>query len=127
MPIVFRVFRLEEKFNRHKDQYLAERNGLAESMREKITRSEVQHVAKLARLALTEDEEGLMTDQINDILSYMDKLNELDTGGVEPTTHAIQLQNVFRADQVEPSLDRREALNNAPQSDGVSFVVPKVF
>lgn len=96
-------------------------------MREKITRSEVQHVAKLARLALTEQEEWLMTDQINNILSYMDKLNELDTTHVEPTTHAIQLQNVFRADQVAPSLDREATLANAPRNDGVSFVVPKVF
>jgi len=104
-----------------------ERNKLSGAMREKITRSEVQHVAKLARLALTDQEEGLMTDQINNILSYMDKLNELDTTGIEPTTHAIQLQNVFRPDQVAPSLDRQTALGNAPRHDGVSFVVPKVF
>lgn len=96
-------------------------------MREKITRSEIRHVAKLARLELQEEEERLMTDQMNNILSYMDKLNELDTSAVAPTTHAIQLQNVFRKDQVEPSLEREEVLANAPQSDGASFVVPKVF
>ncbi|MCK8600392.1 Asp-tRNA(Asn)/Glu-tRNA(Gln) amidotransferase subunit GatC [Desulfoferrobacter suflitae] len=96
-------------------------------MREKITRSEIRHVAKLARLELQEEEERLMTDQMNNILSYMDKLNELDTSAVAPTTHAIRLQNVFRKDQVEPSLEREEVLANAPQSDGASFVVPKVF
>lgn len=96
-------------------------------MREKITRDEVRHVAKLARLELLEQEEKLMTEQINNILAYMDKLNELDTSNIPPTTHAIQLENVFRADQVEPSLDREEALTNAPLSDGASFVVPKVF
>ena len=96
-------------------------------MREKITRDEVRHVAKLARLQLLEDEERLMTEQMNNILAYMDKLNQLDTSEVEPTTHAIQLQNVFREDRVEPSLGRDEALANAPQSDGASFVVPKVF
>ena len=96
-------------------------------MREKISREEVRHVAKLARLELLEKEERLMTEQMNNILTYMDKLNELDTSRVEPTTHAIQLQNVFRQDEVEPSLERDEALQNAPQSDGASFVVPKVF
>jgi len=96
-------------------------------MREKITRDEVRHVARLARLELTEQEEKLMTEQINNILSYMEKLNELDTANIPPTTHAIQLENVFRADQVEPSLDREEVFSNAPQSDGSSFVVPKVF
>lgn len=96
-------------------------------MKEKITLDEVRHVAKLARLELLEQEEKLMTEQINSILDYMDKLNELDTSNVPPTTHAIQLENVFRTDRVEPSLDREEALTNAPQSDGSSFVVPKVF
>ena len=96
-------------------------------MREKITRDEVRHVAKLARLELLDEEERLMTEQMNNILDYMDKLNELDTFQVEPTTHAIQLQNVFRQDKVEPSLERDYALANAPQSDGSSFVVPKVF
>lgn len=96
-------------------------------MREKITRDEVRHVAVLARLELTEAEELRMTEQMNDILSYMDKLNELDTTSIPATTHAIQLQNVFRADQVHPSMDREKSLANAPQSDGVSFIVPKVI
>ncbi len=93
----------------------------------KITREEVRHVADLARLELSESEEERMTGQMNGILEYMEKLNELDTAGIVPTTHAIQLQNVFRADVVKDSLDREKALANAPESDGVNFIVPKVI
>ncbi len=93
----------------------------------KITRQEVGHVALLARLELSEAEEERMTGQINSILEYMDKLNQLDTTDVPPTTHAIQLQNVFRPDLVQRSLDRTESLANAPGTDGVNFVVPKII
>ncbi len=93
----------------------------------KITREEVRHVANLARLELSESEEEKMTGQMNGILEYMDKLNELETKEVEPTTHAIQLQNVFRPDSVRDSLDRKLSLENAPDADGVNFVVPKVI
>jgi aspartyl-tRNA(Asn)/glutamyl-tRNA(Gln) amidotransferase subunit C len=96
-------------------------------MSEKIKREEVRHVAGLARLELTEADELALTGQMNDILSYMDKLNQLDTTEIPPTTHAIQLRNVFRADEVLMSLDREEALANAPETDRVSFVVPKVI
>lgn len=96
-------------------------------MSEKITREEVRHVANLARLDLLDAEEARMTEQMNDILGYMDKLNELDTTDIPATTHAIELRNVFRADETVPSLDRELALSNAPQSDGVSFIVPKVI
>jgi len=84
-------------------------------------------VALLARLELSESEEERMTGQMNGILGYMDKLNELDTENVEPTTHAIQLQNVFRPDVVKRSLDRKNSLANAPETDGANFVVPKVL
>ncbi len=93
----------------------------------KITGQEVRHVALLARLELSDAEEQRMTGQINSILEYMDKLNELDTKDVPPTTHAIQLQNVFRPDLVQRSLERTESLANAPGTDGVNFVVPKVI
>ncbi len=96
-------------------------------MAEKISKEEVRHVAKLARLDLEEDEEMRLTGQMNDILSYMEKLGELDTRDIPATTHAIQLQNVFRPDVVCPSLERDRALDNAPRSDGVSFVVPKII
>ena len=84
-------------------------------------------MALLARLELSESEEERMTGQMNGILGYMDKLNELDTKNVEPTTHAIQLQNVFRPDVVKCPLDRKKSLANAPETDGVNFVVPKVL
>jgi aspartyl-tRNA(Asn)/glutamyl-tRNA(Gln) amidotransferase subunit C len=96
-------------------------------MGEKITREEVRHVARLARLELSETDEVALTGQMNDILSYMDTLNRLDTSEVPPTTHAIQLLNVFRADEIQPSLDRALSLANAPETDRVSFVVPKVI
>jgi aspartyl-tRNA(Asn)/glutamyl-tRNA(Gln) amidotransferase subunit C len=96
-------------------------------MDSKITRDEVRHVALLARLELSDAEEELMTGQINGILEYVDKLNELDTRDVEPMTHAIELQNVFRPDRVDPSLDRKDSLANAPGTDGVNFVVPRVL
>ena len=93
----------------------------------RITREEVRHVANLARLELTEAEELRMTEQMNSILSYMDKLNELNTTDIPATTHAIQRENVFRPDQVTSASDRDGALANAPQSDGVNFIVPKVI
>jgi aspartyl-tRNA(Asn)/glutamyl-tRNA(Gln) amidotransferase subunit C len=96
-------------------------------MERKISQEEVQHVADLARLELTEQEALRMTEQMNNILSYMDKLNKLDTREVSATTHAIQLENVSRQDLVKSSIDRGQALDNAPQSDGVNFIVPKVI
>lgn len=96
-------------------------------MSTKISLEKVRHVAHLARLELREDEEARMTEQMNDILSYMEKLNELDTSDIPPTTHAIQQQNVFRPDLARDSLAREEAVANAPESDGVSFIVPKII
>ncbi|MHC1728645.1 MAG: Asp-tRNA(Asn)/Glu-tRNA(Gln) amidotransferase subunit GatC [Syntrophobacteraceae bacterium] len=93
----------------------------------KITREEVRHVADLARLELSEAEEERMTGQMNGILEYMEKLNELDTEGITPTTHAILLQNVFRDDVVRDSLEREKALANAPETDDVNFIVPKII
>jgi aspartyl-tRNA(Asn)/glutamyl-tRNA(Gln) amidotransferase subunit C len=97
------------------------------SERQKISLDEVRHIAGLARLELTSEDEVRMTEQMNNILSYVDKLNELDTSNIQSTTHATQLENVFRDDEVLPSLDRTLALENAPESDGVSFIVPKVI
>jgi aspartyl-tRNA(Asn)/glutamyl-tRNA(Gln) amidotransferase subunit C len=95
--------------------------------RQKISLEEVRHIAGLARLELTSEDEIRMTHQMNDILSYVDKLSELDTSNILPTTHATQMENAFREDVVTPSLDRSLALANAPESDGVSFIVPKVI
>lgn len=95
-------------------------------MNEKITLEEVRHVADLARLELAQHEEGRMTRQMNQILGYMDKLNELDTTDVPATTHANHLHNVFRPDVTTKSLSREHGLANAPETDGVNFIVPKV-
>jgi aspartyl-tRNA(Asn)/glutamyl-tRNA(Gln) amidotransferase subunit C len=92
-----------------------------------VTIKEVEHVATLARLEFTEEEKETFTHQLNDILSYMEKLNELDTSNIEPLSHVIELQNVFRDDTVEQSSPREEMLKNAPSSDEKFFKVPKVI
>ncbi len=93
----------------------------------KITRAEVEHVARLARLELTEDEKERMTAQLDAILGYVDKLNALDTSQVEPTTTVIPMVSVMRDDVVRPSLDREEALANAPDRADAFFRVPRII
>jgi len=93
----------------------------------KITVEEVEHVARLARLTFTEQEKKLYAQQLNTILVYIDKLNELDTKNIEPTSHAIRLKNVFREDRTKKSISQDRSLSNAPQKDKGSFVVPKVI
>ncbi len=93
----------------------------------KITKEQVEYVAHLARLEFSEQEKGKFTSQLNDILLYMDKLNEIDTTGVVPETHAISLNNAFREDIVKPSLGPEKSLANAPDSKGSFFRVPKVI
>ena len=93
----------------------------------KITKQEVEHVAHLARLEFQEQEKEKLTGQLNGILTYMDKLNEIDTKGVEPMTHATFMVNVFRDDEVRPSLGSAAALSNAPDASGSCFRVPKVI
>ncbi|MEW6184446.1 MAG: Asp-tRNA(Asn)/Glu-tRNA(Gln) amidotransferase subunit GatC [Thermodesulfobacteriota bacterium] len=92
-----------------------------------LSRQEVEHIAFLARLQLDPDQINAITNQLNDILSYMEKLSELDTSGIEPTTHALHLANAFREDAVTPSLAREEALTLGPEQGGSAFVVPKVI
>jgi aspartyl-tRNA(Asn)/glutamyl-tRNA(Gln) amidotransferase subunit C len=93
----------------------------------KITRREVEHVARLARLELTEDEKETMTRQLDSILGYMEKLNELDTSQVEPTSHVIPMVNVMREDEVRPSLSPEDALANAPDREDAFFRVPRII
>jgi len=93
----------------------------------KITREEVRHVAKLARLELSDAEVDRITGQLDAILSYVAKLDELDTTGVAVTTHTQQVVNAFREDAVRPSLPRERALANGPEHNGESFVVPRVI
>ncbi|RMF94067.1 MAG: Asp-tRNA(Asn)/Glu-tRNA(Gln) amidotransferase subunit GatC [Nitrospinota bacterium] len=92
-----------------------------------IDREAVEHVATLARLALSEEEMEKFTHQLSDILTYVNKLNELDTSNVEPTSHVLTIQNVFREDQVRPSIPITEALANAPEAAHRYFKVPKII
>lgn len=93
----------------------------------KITREQVEHVAVLARLELNDQEIERMTVQLDNILTYVAKLDELDTGDVAATTHSQDISNAFREDEVRESLDRKQALANGPRQNGESFVVPKVI
>jgi aspartyl-tRNA(Asn)/glutamyl-tRNA(Gln) amidotransferase subunit C len=93
----------------------------------KITKEEVEYVAHLARLTFSEEENAKFTSQLNDILMYMEKLNQVETTGVEPMSHAIALQNAFRDDVVKDSLNHELSLSNAPEARGPFFRVPKVI
>lgn len=92
-----------------------------------ITINDARHVAKLARLALDESHLQRLTGQLESILEYVNKLQQVNTAGVEPLAHALPLHNVFREDVVEPSLPLDKVLQNAPQTDGPFFKVPKVL
>jgi len=93
----------------------------------KITKKEVEYVAELARLSLSEEEKGLFADQLNDILVFAEKINELDTAEIAPTSHPLSLENVFREDEVRESLPCEDVLSNAPQKKMGYFKVPKVI
>jgi aspartyl-tRNA(Asn)/glutamyl-tRNA(Gln) amidotransferase subunit C len=92
-----------------------------------ITIRDVEHVAKLARLDLSEDEKSMFTEQLNAILKYAEKLNALNTDGVEPTSHAMPLSNVMREDEVRPSLPIEKVILNAPDEEDGQFKVPAVL
>jgi aspartyl-tRNA(Asn)/glutamyl-tRNA(Gln) amidotransferase subunit C len=87
---------------------------------------DVKYVAHLARIALTDDEREKFGAQLSNILGYIEKLNQLDVSGIEPTAHAVPLVNVFRPDEVRPSLPNAEALRNAPAGANGLFMVPKI-
>ena len=92
-----------------------------------VTKKDVEYIAELARLKFKDEELEKFTEQLNGILSYVEKLNELDTSNVEPLSHPISGSNVFRDDIVKPSIDREEALKNAPDRNELFFKVPKVI
>ncbi len=92
-----------------------------------ITPEDVRHVARLARLELSEAELERMRVEMDAILAYMDKLRSLDTTGVEPTSHAVPLRNVMRDDEPRPSLPRDAMLANAPDRAGDFFRVPRII
>jgi aspartyl-tRNA(Asn)/glutamyl-tRNA(Gln) amidotransferase subunit C len=89
--------------------------------------AEIEHIASLARLELTAEEKRIFASQMNDILDYVGKLNELDTGQIEPTSHVLSLSNVMRDDERGISLPREEALRNAPSRSEKFFRVPKII
>ncbi|MEN2994124.1 MAG: Asp-tRNA(Asn)/Glu-tRNA(Gln) amidotransferase subunit GatC [Thermodesulfovibrio sp.] len=93
----------------------------------KISKEQVKHIAMLSRLELSEKEIELYQQQLSRILDYVEKLSEIDTTSVEPTSHVIELKNVFREDEVKPSLSRDEVLRNAPDSTDKFFRVPKII
>ena len=92
-----------------------------------VTGKDVEYIAELARLKFKDEELEKFTEQLNEILAYVEKLNELDTSGVEPLSHPVEGQNVFRDDIVKISIDREEALRNAPDRSELFFKVPKVI
>lgn len=92
-----------------------------------ISMEDVRHVAKLSRLNLTAAEEETMTEQLNAILHYAEKLNELDTEQVEATTHVLHVSNVMREDEVRPSLTHEQVMHNAPEEEDGQFKVPAVL
>ncbi|QNR22066.1 Asp-tRNA(Asn)/Glu-tRNA(Gln) amidotransferase subunit GatC [Exiguobacterium sp. Helios] len=93
----------------------------------KINEEQVRHVAHLARLAVTDEEVQQFTVQLEKILGFAEQLNELDTTGVEPTTHVLDLKNVLRKDEVRPSLPRMEVERLSPDWEDGQVRVPAVF
>jgi aspartyl-tRNA(Asn)/glutamyl-tRNA(Gln) amidotransferase subunit C len=90
------------------------------------TEIDVKYVAHLARLTLSPEEEQKFTEQLGQILSYVEKLKQLDVSQVEPTAHAVPLVNVTRPDQIRPSMSNEEALRNAPAKANGLFMVPRI-
>jgi aspartyl-tRNA(Asn)/glutamyl-tRNA(Gln) amidotransferase subunit C len=93
----------------------------------RITRADVAHVARLARLELTEDELDLFTEQLGQVLDHAADVASLDLAGVAPTAHAMALTNVLRPDELHPCLDRAEVLDQAPEVEADRFRVPPIL
>jgi aspartyl-tRNA(Asn)/glutamyl-tRNA(Gln) amidotransferase subunit C len=93
----------------------------------KISRAEVEHVSRLARLALSDQELDAIRQDMDKILDYVEQLNQLDTAGIIPTAHAVPMENAFREDVIRPGFTREQALANAPDPDPSGFRVPRVI
>ncbi len=93
----------------------------------KVTKEDLENVAGLSRLFIPDSQAEAYLGQMDAILSYMDNLSEVDTSEVKPTTYALPMENVFRADEVRPSLPRELALSNAPLKEDGYFKVPRVL
>lgn len=92
-----------------------------------LSREDVRHVAQLARLDFSDDEERRMAEEMSQILDYVEKLDELDTSGVPPMAHVLDVTNVFRADEIKARIDQEQALEPAPETDDGHFQVPQVI
>ena len=92
-----------------------------------ISRDTVKYVAKLSRIEIEDSKLDDFTSQLDRILAYIEKLNQLDTENTAPTSHALELNNVFRKDENTPSLDNKAALSNAPEQENGHFKVPKII
>jgi aspartyl-tRNA(Asn)/glutamyl-tRNA(Gln) amidotransferase subunit C len=96
-------------------------------MAKKLDESQIRKVAKLSRLELTEAEVEEFAGQISSILDYVEKMNELNTEGIEPLAHCLPIANVFRHDEIKESLETQRVLTNAPESENEFFKVPKIL
>ena len=92
-----------------------------------LSRAQVERIALLGRLQLSEAELVAMTEQLGQVIGYMDLLSELNTDDVEPMAHAVEISNVFRPDELRPSYDRTTMLARAPHADGEFYLVPAVL
>lgn len=92
-----------------------------------VTRKDVEYIASLAKLKFEDTELDNYTHQLNDFLAYVEKLNELDTENIEPLSHPVENNNVFREDELKPSISTEEALKNSPNKTEEFFRVPKVI
>ena len=93
----------------------------------KITRAEIEHVSRLARLALSDDEVDALTGDMDAILDYVEQLKALDTEGIVPTAHAVPMENAFRPDEIKPSFTPEQALSNAPDAAESSCRVCRII
>ena len=91
-----------------------------------VSKKDVEHVASLAHIELSDQEKALFTEQFNDILEYFKKIDAVDTNGVEPTYHVLDLNNVSRTDETKPSLSTEEALRNAPKKEKKFLKAPRI-
>ena len=96
-------------------------------MSQQIDEAQVRHIGHLSRLDLSDDEVKRFGEQLSSILAYMEKLNEVNTDGVEPSAHALEVHNVYRDDEIGASFTTEQAMANAPDRDGTFFKVPKVL
>jgi aspartyl-tRNA(Asn)/glutamyl-tRNA(Gln) amidotransferase subunit C len=92
-----------------------------------LSEKEVEHIAELAKIKVTEKEKNLFTKQFNEILQFFHQLDEIDTSSIEPTFHVVDMKNRFRDDTIETTLSTEEALKNAPKKEKNFFKAPKLF